>query len=94
MPGASPGIEANRLALLLAVCIAMRGTLGDQDVFLNVVGARVAETASDLAVLATVSSFRSQSLPGSLIVPGGRAWRGAPYPRAGALAGGGEARIY
>ena len=67
------GIEANRLALLLAVLHRHAGlALGDQDVFLNVVGGvRVAETASDLAaLLATVSSFRSQALPGSLIVFG------------------------
>jgi DNA repair protein RadA/Sms len=45
---------------------------GDQDVFVNVVGGvRVCETAADLAVLlAVVSSFRNQPLPGELVVFG------------------------
>ncbi|MEE4360318.1 MAG: DNA repair protein RadA [Pseudomonadales bacterium] len=67
------GIEANRLALLLAVLHRHAGLqLGDQDVFLNVVGGvRVAETASDLAVLlATISSFRDRPLPRELIAFG------------------------
>jgi DNA repair protein RadA/Sms len=67
------GVEANRLALLLAVLHRHAGLqLGDQDVFLNVVGGvRVAETASDLAVLlATVSSLRDRALPRELIAFG------------------------
>jgi len=46
--------------------------LGDQDVFLNVVGGvRVMETASDLAMLlAMVSSFRDRALPQQLLAFG------------------------
>ncbi|MDH5649229.1 MAG: DNA repair protein RadA [Gammaproteobacteria bacterium] len=67
------GLDANRLAMLLAVLhrhggIAMQG----QDVFINVAGGmRITETASDLAVLiATVSSFRNKPLGDELIVFG------------------------
>jgi DNA repair protein RadA/Sms len=47
-------------------------TLGDQDVFVNVVGGvRVTETAADLAVLlAVMSSYRNRPLPADLIVFG------------------------
>src|SRR5690554_3085022 len=67
------GTEQNRLALLLAVLHRHGGlALGDQDVFVNVVGGvRVAETGSDLALLlAIVSSFKNQALPRDLIVFG------------------------
>jgi DNA repair protein RadA/Sms len=49
-----------------------RVTLGDQDVFVNVVGGvRVTETAADLAVLlAVMSSYRNRPLPADLIVFG------------------------
>ncbi|HSG89024.1 MAG TPA: DNA repair protein RadA [Pseudomonadales bacterium] len=60
------GVDGNRVAMLLAVLHRHAGLqLGDQDVFLNVVGGvRVVETASDLAVLlAMVSSFRDRALP-------------------------------
>lgn len=59
------GVDGNRVAMLLAVLHRHAGLqLGNQDVFLNVVGGvRVAETASDLAVLlAMVSSFRDRVL--------------------------------
>ncbi|MEN8205855.1 MAG: DNA repair protein RadA [Pseudomonadota bacterium] len=67
------GLEQNRLSMLLAVLHRHGGlTLGDQDVFVNVVGGvRVTETAADLAVLlAVMSSFRNRPLPADLIVFG------------------------
>jgi DNA repair protein RadA/Sms len=67
------GLEQNRLSMLLAVLHRHGGLmLGDQDVFVNVVGGvRVSETAADLAVLlAVMSSLRDRSLPGDLIVFG------------------------
>ncbi|TRW50149.1 DNA repair protein RadA [Aliidiomarina halalkaliphila] len=67
------GTEQNRLALLLAVLHRHGGLmLGDQDVFVNVVGGvRVTETSADLALLlAIVSSFKDQPLPQELIVFG------------------------
>ncbi|WP_017445477.1 DNA repair protein RadA [Gayadomonas joobiniege] len=67
------GLEHNRLALLLAVLHRHGGiAVGDQDVFVNVVGGvKVTETAADLAVLlALVSSFRNQILPQDLVVFG------------------------
>jgi len=46
--------------------------LGDQDVFVNVVGGvKVSETSADLAsLLAMVSSFRNRPLPRDLVVFG------------------------
>ncbi|MEZ5542757.1 MAG: DNA repair protein RadA [Pseudomonadota bacterium] len=67
------GLEQNRLSMLLAVLHRHGGlALGDQDVFVNVVGGvRVTETAADLAVLlAVLSSFRDRPLPERLIVFG------------------------
>jgi len=67
------GLEQNRLSMLLAVLHRHGGLmLGDQDVFVNVVGGvRVTETAADLAVLlAVMSSFRNRPLPADLIVFG------------------------
>ncbi|WP_113906517.1 DNA repair protein RadA [Aliidiomarina celeris] len=67
------GTEQNRLALLLAVLHRHGGlALGDQDVFVNVVGGvRITETSADLALLlAIVSSFKDQELPRDLIVFG------------------------
>lgn len=67
------GVEANRVAMLLAVLHRHAGLqLGDQDVFLNVVGGvRVMETASDLAMLlAMVSSFRDAPLARELLAFG------------------------
>lgn len=67
------GMDQNRLAMLLAVLHRHGGIMvGDQDVFVNVVGGvRVMETSADLAVLlAIVSSFRDRVLPEDLIVFG------------------------
>jgi DNA repair protein RadA/Sms len=59
------GVDQNRLALLLAV-LQRHGdlALGDDDVFVNVVGGlRINETAVDLpSLLAIVSSFRNKAL--------------------------------
>jgi DNA repair protein RadA/Sms len=64
------GLEANRLALLLAV-LHRHGNVATsgRDVFVNVVGGvRISETAADLpAVLATVSSARDEPLAGRLV---------------------------
>ncbi len=60
------GLEGNRLAMLLAVLHRHGGVMvGDQDVFVNVVGGiRVQETAADLPVLLSVlSSLRDVPLP-------------------------------
>ncbi len=67
------GMDQNRLSMLLAVLHRHGGIMvGDQDVFVNVVGGmRVMETSADLALLiAIVSSFRDQVLPQDLIVFG------------------------
>ena len=67
------GLEQNRLAMLLAVLHRHGGiAMYDQDVYVNVVGGvRIAETASDLAVLmAALSSFRDRPLATDLIVFG------------------------
>ncbi len=59
------GLEGNRLAMLLAVLHRHGGVMvGDQDVFINVVGGiRVQETAADLpALLAVLSSLRDAPL--------------------------------
>lgn len=67
------GLEQNRLAMLLAVLHRHGGLqVGDQDVFVNVVGGvKVLETSADLALLcAIVSSFRDRALPQDLMVFG------------------------
>src|SRR5690554_7776148 len=67
------GLDANRLAMLLAVLHRHGGLFtGDQDVFLNVVGGvKVLETSADLALLlAIVSSFRDRALAWDLVVFG------------------------
>jgi DNA repair protein RadA/Sms len=67
------GMDQNRLAMLLAILHRHGGIMvGDQDVFVNVVGGvKVMETSADLAVLlAIVSSFRDRILPQDLIVFG------------------------
>ncbi|MGN0920534.1 MAG: DNA repair protein RadA [Cellvibrio sp.] len=67
------GLEQNRLAMLLAILHRHGGVMvGDQDVFVNVVGGvKVMETSADLAVLLSiVSSFRDRPLPQDLIVFG------------------------
>ncbi|MFL0796161.1 MAG: DNA repair protein RadA [Cellvibrionaceae bacterium] len=67
------GLDQNRLSMLLAVLHRHGGLMvGDQDVFVNVVGGvKVVETSADLALLvAIVSSFRDQVLPQDLMVFG------------------------
>lgn len=67
------GLEHNRLAMLLAVLHRHGGIMvGDQDVFVNVVGGvKVLETSADLAlILSVMSSFRSHPLPRDLVVFG------------------------
>ncbi|MDK2126566.1 DNA repair protein RadA [Parachitinimonas caeni] len=69
----SVGLEQNRLAMLLAVLHRHAGVACfDQDVFVNAVGGvKIAEPASDLAVLlAIVSSLRNRPLPEGLVVFG------------------------
>jgi DNA repair protein RadA/Sms len=80
------GLEAQRLAMLLAVLHRHAGVLcGDQDVFVNAVGGvRIQEPAADLAVLlAIVSSLRNKPLPAKLVVFGevGLAGEIRPAPR-------------
>jgi DNA repair protein RadA/Sms len=60
------GVDHNRLAMLLAVIHRHAGvSLGDQDVFINVVGGmRINETASDLPILLAInSSLSDRPLP-------------------------------
>jgi DNA repair protein RadA/Sms len=67
------GLDANRLAMLLAVANRHAGlSLQEHDVFVNVVGGiQIGETASDLPVLiALASSLRSRALPSELVAFG------------------------
>ena len=67
------GLDHNRLNMLLAVMHRHGGIhLGDQDVYINVVGGvKVYETSADLALLiATLSSFRNTPLARDLLVFG------------------------
>ena len=67
------GLDHNRLSMLLAVLHRHGGILvGDQDVFVNVVGGvKVLETSADLAlILSVISSFRDSPLPKDLVVFG------------------------
>jgi DNA repair protein RadA/Sms len=67
------GVDTQRLNLLLAVAHRHCGiSIGDHDVYANVVGGfRVAETASDLAViLAVLSSFRERATATGTVVFG------------------------
>lgn len=69
----SVGTDYNRLAMLLAVLHRHGGlSVGDQDVFVNVVGGiKVIETSADLAlILSIVSSFRDRPLSHDLVVFG------------------------
>ena len=69
----SPGMDHNRLAMLMAVLALHSGVAAyDRDVFVNFVGGlRVSETAADLAVAAAVwSSVQDQALPNGLVVFG------------------------
>ena len=76
--GANPrrvcvGLDANRLAMLLAVLHRHAGiAMFDQDIFVNVAGGvRVLEPAADVAVLsACVSSLRNKPLGKDLVVFG------------------------
>lgn len=67
------GIDYNRLTLLIAVLEKKAGlTLGNQDVYLNVVGGlKVNEPAIDLGVvLATASSFKNIPIPKDVVALG------------------------
>ncbi|MHC1760265.1 MAG: DNA repair protein RadA [Negativicutes bacterium] len=67
------GVDANRLALLLAVMEKRQGMmLGNQDVYVNAVGGfRLSEPAADLAVtLAVASSFRNRAIDRSIVAIG------------------------
>lgn len=67
------GLDQTRLNMLLAVLHRHGGIMvGDQDVFVNVVGGiKITETSADLALLlAIVSSFRDRALPPTLMVFG------------------------
>ena len=67
------GLDNSRLSMLLAVLHRHGGiSLGDQDVFANVVGGmRITETGSDLPILlAILSSYRDRILPGKTVVFG------------------------
>ncbi|HNN08780.1 MAG TPA: DNA repair protein RadA [Azospira sp.] len=80
------GLEAQRLAMLLAVLHRHAGIVCfDQDVFVNAVGGvRITEPAADLAVLmAIISSLKNNALPDKLIVFGevGLAGEVRPAPR-------------
>ena len=82
----SVGLDQNRLAMLLAVLHRHVGiACYDQDVFINAVGGvRIAEPASDLAVLlAIMSSLKAKPLPRGLVVFGevGLAGEIRPAPR-------------
>lgn len=67
------GVDQNRLSMLIAVLHRHGGIqVGDQDVFINVVGGlKVMETSADLSLLlAIVSSLRDRALPLDLVVFG------------------------
>jgi DNA repair protein RadA/Sms len=67
------GVDQNRLSMLIAVLHRHGGVqVGDQDVFINVVGGlKVMETSADLALLlAIISSLRDRPLPTDLMVFG------------------------
>ena len=69
----SVGLEANRLAMLLAVLHRHAGVaMWEQDVFVNAVGGvRIGEPAADLAVcLATVSSLTDRASPAKVVAFG------------------------
>ena len=67
------GVDFNRLALLIAVLEKKAGLmLGNQDVYLNVVGGiKINEPSIDLGVIAVVaSSFRNISIPNDTVIMG------------------------
>lgn len=80
------GLEAQRLAMLLAVLHRHAGIVCfDQDVFVNAVGGvKITEPAADLAVLLSItSSLKNKALPSKLVVFGevGLAGEIRPAPR-------------
>jgi len=82
----SVGLDANRLAMLLAVLHRHAGiATWEQDVFVNAVGGvRIGEPAADLAVsLAVVSSLTDRPIPPAVVVFGeiGLAGEVRPAPR-------------
>lgn len=69
----SLGLDQNRLSMLLAVLHRHGGIhLGDQDVFVNLVGGvKTSETSTDLATIASIiSSLKSKALPHDLVIFG------------------------
>lgn len=69
----SSGVDFNKLALLIAVLEKRANlTLGNQDVYLNVVsGMRITEPAVDLGALVVVaSSFKNISIPKDIVLIG------------------------
>lgn len=69
----SLGLDQNRLSMLLAVLHRHGGVhLGDQDVFVNLVGGvKTSETSTDLATIASImSSLRSCALPSDTVIFG------------------------
>ena len=69
----SPGMDHNRLAMLMAVLARHSGVAAyERDVFVNFVGGlRIGETAADLAVAAAIwSSVRDQPLPDGMVLFG------------------------
>ena len=69
----SLGLDQNRLSMLLAVLHRHGGIhLGDQDVFVNLVGGvKTSETSTDLATIASImSSLRSRALPSDMVIFG------------------------
>jgi len=80
------GLDANRVALLLAILHRHAGvSLGSHDVFVNVVGGvRVEETAADLpALLAVVSSLRERPIAADFLSFGELGLAGEVRPVAG-----------
>jgi DNA repair protein RadA/Sms len=85
-PRLTVGLDAQRLAMLLAVLHRHAGIVCfDQDVFVNAVGGvKIAEPAADLAVLLSItSSLKNKPLPPKLVVFGevGLAGEIRPAPR-------------
>lgn len=67
------GVDFNRLALLIAVMEKRAGLmLGNQDVYLNVVGGlRINEPSLDLGmILVTASSFKNVAIPKDVVIMG------------------------
>ena len=67
------GVDFNRLSLLIAVLEKKAGLmLGNQDVYLNVVGGiRINEPSIDLGIIAVVaSSFKNISIPNDTVIMG------------------------